>query len=72
MADGAIELHMMTVAQQVLKPYRTATDEEEIHWTRWHLGRKRRAALEKYVPLLKQAGVDPKCVTRTNGAMSML
>lgn len=72
MGDGAIELHMITVAKQVLKSYRTATDEEEVWWTRWNLKRKREEALKKYVPVLEKAGVDAQWVKRAPGAMSML
>jgi len=69
--DGPIELHMMTVAKEVLKHVHGPESDYEINFTRNNLNVKRRQALERYVPRLKAAGVDPRCVA-SEQALSML
>lgn len=61
--DGPIELHMMTVAKEVMKHVRGPKNEDEIHWTKHNLNVKRREALERCMPKLEAAGVDPSCVS---------
>jgi alkylation response protein AidB-like acyl-CoA dehydrogenase len=61
--DGPIELHMMTVAKESLKHVRGPEDEFELHFTKHNILRRTKAALDRCIPKLKAAGVDPACVT---------
>merc|ERR1712183_860118 len=61
--DGPIELHMMTVVKQILGKYPLPKDDFEVKFTCHNLLKKREAALERCVPMLRRAGIDPSCVT---------
>lgn len=67
--DGPIELHMMTVAKETLKHYQGPADDFEIHFTRHNLIRKKQEALDKCIPLLRAAGVDPSCLTEVSAKL---
>jgi len=65
-ADGPSEVHKITLARQVLARYvdRAATTPEDIHFTKYNLLKRKKAAFAKYAPILKEAGVDVKWLKR--------
>lgn len=70
--DGPIELHMMTVAKEVLKHYPLPQDDFEIKFTRHSIMKQREAALQRFVPLLQRAGVDTACITGSKAPTAAL
>lgn len=66
MGDGPTEVHKITLARQVLPRYisRAATEEQEIYFTKYNSLVRYKAAVAKYTPVLKEAGVDLKWIKR--------
>ena len=57
----------MTIARQVLAKYSAAVTPEDIFFTRFNIVKRKKAALQKYAPLLRAKGVDLKWVNSGTG-----
>lgn len=61
----------MTIARQVLAKYQGSTEDQEIHFTKYNVIKRKEEAIKKVAPILKAAGVDPIWVNRGHGINSI-